>query len=143
MAKVHDFRSIGSANELVSEANSKKGPVELSDQVHLRLEYHSSVGFGQHEIGAGKNCNVRVLLQDRIVQTGDLVVEHLWLLTCAECYVVECLFRLFGFLVVVDYENLQSLKSQGCEESVYFVLGVVVVGGCAYSLDSTRDCDVQ
>jgi len=64
-------------------------------------------------------------------------------LTCAECYVVEGLFRLFGFFVVVDYEDLQSIRSQGCEELVYFLLGVVVVGGYAYSLDSTRDNDVQ
>ncbi len=55
---------------------------------------------------------------------------------------MEGLFRLFGFFVVVDYEDLQSIRSQGCEELVYFFLGVVVVGGCAYSLDSTRDDDV-
>ena len=65
------------------------------------------------------------------------------MLTCAECYVVKRLYRLFWFLVVVDYQYLQSKRSQGCEEFVYLFLGVIVVGGYAYSLDSTRDNDVQ
>ena len=71
------------------------------------------------------------------------MVQHLWFLSCAECYVVKRLFCFFGFFVVVDYEYSQSKRSQGCEELVYFLLGVVVVGGYAYSLDSTRDGDVQ
>ena len=71
------------------------------------------------------------------------MVKHLRLLTCTQCYVVKCLFCLFGFLVVVDYENLQSNRSQGCEEFVYFLLGIVVVGGYAYSFDSTRDGYVE
>ena len=71
------------------------------------------------------------------------MVQHLWFLSCAECYVVKRLFCFFGFFVVVDYEYSQSKRSQGCEEFVYFLLGVVVVGGGAYSLDSTRDGDVQ
>jgi hypothetical protein len=64
-------------------------------------------------------------------------------LTCTQCYVVKCLFRLFGFLVVVDYQNLQAKRSQSCEELVYFLLGIVVMGRYAYSFDPTRDSDVQ
>ena len=77
------------------------------------------------------------------MQDNGLVVHNLWSLTCAECYVVKCLFGFFGFLVVVDYQDSQSMTSQSCEELVYFLLGVVIVGGYPYSLDSTRDRDVQ
>ena len=143
MAEVHDLRPVGGSHELVPETDSEKRQVRFPDQVHLRPEYHSSVGFGQHEIGAGKNHNVRIFLQDGFLQTSCIVVQHLRLLTCAQCYVVKCLFRLFGFLVVVDYQNLQSKRSQGCEELVYFLLGIVVVRRYAYSLDPTRDSDVQ
>src|SRR6266571_2868341 len=116
------------------KTDSEKRPVRLSDKVHFRLEYH--------EVRACEYCKVRLLLQNRLVQSRGRIVQHLWLLTCADCYVVEGLFRLFGFFVVVDYQNLQSTRSQGCEELVYFFLGVVVVGGYAYSLDSTRNDDV-
>src|SRR6266436_8387354 len=138
MAEVHDLRPVGGAYELVPETDSEKGQVRFPDQVHLRLEYYSSVGFGQHEIGAGKNHNVRIFQQDGFVQTRCIVVQYLWLLTCTQCYVVKCLFGLFGFLVVVDYQNLQAKRSQGREELVYLLLGIVIMGRYAYSFDSTR-----
>ncbi len=103
MAEVQDLRPAGRAYELVPETDSENWQVYFSNYVNLRLEYHSSVGFGQHEIRASKNYDVSVFLQDGFVQGSGSVVQHLRLLSCAECYVVKCLFRLFGFLVVVDY----------------------------------------
>ncbi len=102
MAKVHDFRAVGGADELVSEAYAQDWPVYLSDQVHLRLEDHSSVGFGQHEVGAGKNYDTRIPPKNGIVHMSGIVVQYLGLLTCTQRDVVKRLFRFFGFLVVVD-----------------------------------------
>src|SRR5689334_12750496 len=108
MAEVDNFGTISCSNELVSEAYSEKWQFYFSNHIHLLLEDHSGVGFGQHEIGTGKNNDVRVLLQDNLAEASGRVVENLRLISCADRYVVKSLFRLFRFFVVVDYQNLQS-----------------------------------
>ena len=65
------------------------------------------------------------------------------MLTGTSRQILLCLLGLLAFFVVIDYDYFQMIMSQGCEELIDFLLGVIVVRRDAYSLDPTGNCNVQ